>query len=81
MVKAKKLIQVQTLKDIFHFIFPILLLIILPKGWSSFFTVYGYFVLKLYVYLHLKDQQNLSPVAVMGVILNAIFLVAYAEGI
>ena len=80
MVKSK-VKNLQLVKDIFHFIFPIALLFTLPQGWTTLMIVFSYFVVKSYVYIFIKKQDELTDIATIGLILQAFILTGYVEAL
>ena len=74
-------ITAQILKDIFHAVAPILLMFFLPQGWRTFFIVYVYILLKMYVYFFIKDFDKLSVVAVIGLLIDVILITGYLEAL
>lgn len=73
-------INAQLIKDIFHTIMPIALLIILPHGWTTLGIVYVYSMIKFFVYFFIKSD-DMSIIAITGLLINAIFLVGYIDAI
>jgi len=74
-------LNAQLIKDIFHAVMPIILMYILPQSWLTLGIIYAYVVLKAYVYAFLRDPNEMSVVAMFGILLNAIFIVGYIEAL
>ncbi len=74
-------LNAQLIKDIFHAVMPIILMYVLPQSWLTLGVVYAYVILKGYVYIFLKDADEMSAVAMFGILLNAIFIVGYIEAL
>lgn len=74
-------LNAQLIKDIFHAVMPIVLMYVLPQSWITLGIVYAYVILKGYVYTFLKDPNEMSVVAMFGILLNAIFIVGYIDAL
>ena len=74
-------LNAQLIKDIFHAVMPIILMCLLPQSWVTLGIVYAYMVLKVYVYAFLRDPNEMSVVAMMGLLINTIALVGYIDAL
>ena len=80
-MKINLVITIQDIKDIFHAVMPIVLMIILPHGWITFGIVYAYIMIKSYVYTFIKNPNNMSVIAIIGLLINFIAAVGYINGL
>ena len=81
MVKSSNILNLQLAKDVFHFIFPIALICIMPQGWTTAIIGFIHFVVKSYVYIYIKNPDDLSTIAGIGMLLQAIILTGYVEAL
>jgi len=80
-MKKNIAVNIQLIKDIIHAVLPILLLYVLPHGWGTFLVVYAYVILKMYVYTFIKNLNDMSVIAVIGVLIDAMAIVGYLNGL
>ena len=70
----------QSLKDIFHAVFPVVFLFFIPHSWLLVALNILSIGLKTYVYTYLRNEEP-SRVAIIGMLFQAIITTGYIEAL
>jgi len=77
-------INIPKIKQLFHAYFPIILLLILPHGWSAVILSFAYVIFSGYFYLEKANKgypDELWSVYMVNMVITLVLLSSYVEAL